>query len=47
MQQPVGVHHSDHCLGIGTHVGSRYIPVGTDQVLDVLGVAPGQPVQLA
>ena len=47
MQLPVGVHHPDHCLGVGTHVGSRYIPVGTDQVLDVLGVAPGQPVQLA
>ncbi len=47
MQLPVGVHHPGYCLGVDAHVGSRYIPVGTDQVLYVLGVAPGQSVQLA
>jgi adenine deaminase len=44
---PVGVHHPGHGLGVGSHVWGRYIPVGTDQVLYVLGVAPGQSVQLA
>ncbi len=49
-REPVGgairVHHPGHDLGVGAHVGCRDVAVGAQHVLDALGEAPGQSLEL-
>ena len=42
----VGVHHPDHGLGVGAHVGGGDVILGADVGAEVVGEAAGDPLEL-